>query len=314
MLETSARVPTRQEVYISGNVTRVLGAVGVLFVVYQLVGYTTWMLSPGFAPPPRGDSLISPEALAGVRFAQLTQIVSAGVWSLFLIISWLKLRRLTWPMALSIGWIAVYWQDPLVNIVHHDFSYNAYFFNRGDWGGYLPFLPYHTNVLSQPLLVEGLVFYWQIPVFALLTSWLMGRARQGLGIQNPWILSAIGWSIMVIADFLLESRGIQTHAFAWNRVSRMLSLHAGTPNQWPLYEGIAVAAMWASGGILHFFRGVNRFTPFDREITEEGPFAGLWLVLVLIGFFNLIFLGYNAVLVILGGFDPAPTNFPSWLS
>ena len=202
MLETSARVPTRQEVYISGNVTRVLGAVGVLFVVYQLVGYTTWMLSPGFAPPPRGDSLISPEALAGVRFAQLTQIVSAGVWSLFLIISWLKLRRLTWPMALSIGWIAVYWQDPLVNIVHHDFSYNAYFFNRGDWGGYLPFLPYHTNVLSQPLLVEGLVFYWQISVFALLTSWLMGQARQGLGIQNPWILSAIGWSIMVIADFL----------------------------------------------------------------------------------------------------------------
>lgn len=296
------------------KITRMLGVVGGLFVIYQLACYLIWMLSPGFAPAPRGDSPISADILAGVRFGQMTQIVGAAVWSLFLIISWLKVRRLTWPMALSVGWIAVYWQDPLINIWHHDFSYNAYLFNKGDWTPYLPLLPHGGSTLLQPILLQGSVFYWQIPVFALLTNWLMIWARRGLGIQKGWILFAIGWGGMVIVDFLLETRGIQTRVFAWNRVDRTLSLHAGTPEQWPLYEGIMVAMMWASGGILHFFRGTNRFTPFDRSTTEEGPFSGLWLVLVLIGFFNVIFLGYNAVLVILGGFNPTIADFPSWLN
>jgi Spirocyclase AveC-like len=295
------------------SLTFPLAMLGAILLLYQIWGYVGWMLSSDFAPSPTGIDPISPSTLSNVLTAERNQVVMATVWTAWLVIELLRRRELSWPLMLSIAWATVYWQDPFVNLIDHNFSYNKFYFNRGDWASHLPFMPVSGPVLPQPLLMESLAFWWLLPAFAIFTYFTMRCAERFFRVRSRIGLLAIGWGALYLIDFLLESSAIRNQTMAWNRVDSAMALHAGTPAQWPIYEGVLVSMVWAAPGVIYFFRGSNRFSRLDEGVEAiRSPFLRVATQLLAIsGAYNLLFLLNNLGLILLSGSTTA--SFPSWL-
>lgn len=268
--------------------TRFLAALGVLFLAVQVWGYVGWLLSDEFvahdSPVPLPASVD-----AAVGRGQVVQVVGVLLWLTFLAVHTARKRALSWPLVLTIVWASVYWQDPLVNLVDPVFSYNAGFFDRGDWTAYLPFVPDDAPGLDQPLLMQALVFLWFIPVVSAGAYGVMRLASRWT--RNPVVLVLLAWAAIAVFEGLFELQGIDQGLLAWRRVTEGLSLHAGEPDQWPLYEGVLLGLVWALPGIALYFR--DRLPPVR-------PVVGL---LAAVGALNLAFLSYNVALILLARND-----------
>jgi hypothetical protein len=288
-----------------------LAAVGLVFLIVQAIGYLGWLLSDRTGQP-RGTDPIPDTVQVNVDRAEIILVVLAIGWLIFLIADWWRRRALTWPILLTFAWSAVYWQDPLVNAADHNFTYNAYLRDSGDWVAHLPFSPVSGPTLPQPLF-EALVFFSLLPIFALL-SYTILRGLRRLGISSPVVLVIGVWLVFILIDGAFEMAGISQGLLVWNRVTDSLALRAGTIDQWPVYEGVMLGFVWALPGMLMYFRGGNRFSHLDPGIdTLRGVGVGVAVrLLALAGLLNLVFLAYNIGLMLLSGSTIAPA--PSWLS
>jgi hypothetical protein len=291
-----------------------LAILGAVFVIYQLWGYIAWINSDDFVATPPGFDPIADEVRSSLVRTQWIMVLWAVVWTVVLVLQWRSARRLTWPMLLTIAWVSVYWQDPLVNWTGYHFSYNAYLFNRGDWISHLPFVSHSGPMLTQPLLVEALAFYAVVPTVGVLAYGVMRFANRRLHVTSPVVLIVLAWATIFAFDAGLENLAIHQHMHAWTSVTEMLSLNAGTPQQWPIYEGVFLGVLWGLGGILMYFAGERRVTVLDDGIdtlvTASWGRSAL-TVLSVVGFYNLMFLAYNATLNLLAS---NVVHFPSWLA
>jgi hypothetical protein len=291
-----------------------LAILGVVFVIYQVWGYIAWIISDDFVATPPGLDPIADEVRSSLVRTQRIMVLWAVVWTVVLVLQWRSARRLTWPMLLTIAWVSVYWQDPLVNWTGYHFSYNAYLFNRGDWISHLPFVSHSGPMLTQPLLVEALAFYAVVPTVGLLAYGVMRFANRRLHVTSPVVLIVLAWATIFAFDAGLENLAIHQHMHAWTSVTEMLSLNAGTPQQWPIYEGVVLGVLWGLGGILMYFAAERRVTVLDDGIDTLVTASwgrGALTVLSVVGFYNLMFLAYNAALNLLA---TNVVQFPSWLA
>jgi hypothetical protein len=291
-----------------------LAILGAVLVIYELWAYIGWITSDGFVASPPGPDPIADEVRSSLVHTQWIMAVWAVVWTVVLVLQWRSARRLTWPMLLTIAWVSVYWQDPLVNWTGYHFSYNAYLFNRGDWISHLPFVSHTGPMVTQPLLVEALAFYAVVPTVGLLAYGVMRFANRRLHVTSPVVLVLLAWATLFAFDAGLENLAIHQQMHAWTSVTGMLSLNAGTPQQWPLYEGVFLGALWGLGGMLMYFAGERRITPLDDGIDTLATAS--WgrtalTVLSAVGLYNLMFLAYNVALNLLA---TNAVHFPSWLA
>jgi hypothetical protein len=290
-----------------------LAVIGVLFVVYQLWGYIGWILSDQFVSTPPGPDAIPDEIRQGLVRTQWILSLWAIVWTGILVKQWRSTRRVTGPLMLTIAWLSVYWQDPLVNWTGRNFSYNAYLFNRGDWIGHLPFVSHVGPMLTQPLLVEALVFYAFIPALGLLTYGIMRLANHRLHIHSPAALIVIAWLAIAAFDAGFENLASHQRMHTWSSVTPEFALNAGTQFQWPLYEGAFIGLLWGLGGMLIYFRGHRELTVLDdgvATLTAPDHARTAVQVLSIIGLYNILFLAYNVALTLLAH---NTISVPSWL-
>ncbi|MCK0519863.1 spirocyclase AveC family protein [Williamsia sp. DF01-3] len=288
----------------------ILAAVGLFFVAIQAYGYIAWLLADP-AKQPEGNDPVPASVMANVDRAEAILIVLTVVWIAVLVFSCWRAKGLTWPLLLTFAWSAVYWQEPLVNALDHNFTYNAHLRDRGDWVRHLPFSPVDGPTLSQPLF-EALVFFALLPIFGLL-SYAILRGLHRIGLHPPLLLVLSVWLIFVVLDAAFEMAGIAQGLLVWNRVADNLAISAGTADQWPVYEGIMLGFLWALPGMLMFFRGDHRFSVLDPGIDVlPGALPVVVRLLALAGLLNVAFLAYNIALMVLSGSTVAPA--PSWLS
>jgi hypothetical protein len=250
--------------------------------------------------------------IRGLEHNQPSQVI---VWTLFLVGYSLWRRALTWPVVLAIVWTTVYWQESMINAANQAFTYNLYFFNRGDWISGLPLMPIHGPTMTQPLKMQVSAFYMLNPLYGMITAGLMLVVGKYLRIHNAMILVLIGVGFGIALDAYSELYGIEAGILAWNRSVPALSIYAGTTQQWPIYEGIMLGTLWALLGILYFFRGGNRFSPWDDGLNfiTSTITRNIAVVFMLIGFMNTVFMAYNLVVVGLSMMSPAVSGFPSYL-
>lgn len=278
-----------------------LAALGAVFLVVQVWGYVGWLLSDEFVEHDSPEPIPAAVATA-VERGQLVQVVGAALWLVLLVVLTFRKRALTWPLVLTIVWSTVYWQDPLVNLVDPVFSYNAGFFDRGDWTAYLPFVPDDAPGLDQPLLMQALVFVWFIPAVSAAAYGVMRLVSRWT--TRSVVLVLVAWAAIAVFETLFELKGIDQGLLAWRQAAPELSLRAGTPDQWPFYEGVLLGLLWALPGIVLFFR--------DRLPVARGD--GVSLVVGLLaasGALNAAFLAYNVALIVLAG---DPVELDPWLS
>lgn len=293
----------------------IFAAIGAFVLVYQLIGYLLWLTGSNFAPVSPGPDAVPATVLQGIRGIENNMLVLLIIWTLFLIGYSLWKKRLVWPVVLTIVWAATYWQESMVNAGNQAFTLNLHFFNRGDWMSSLPLMPIDGPTMTQPLLMEAPSFYALNPIFSMIGAGVMMLFAK-LGVRRAVVLAVIGALVGIALDSFAELSGIAGQVLVWNRAYPPLSINAGTLHQWPIYEGLMLGTLWTLMGIFYFFRGGNRFSPWDHGLNfiQSAAVRNAAVLLMLIGLLNSIFMAYNLILVWFSVQSPVVQGFPSYLS
>lgn len=289
-----------------------LAILGVILLAVQAWGYGAWLFSSSLEP------LRSPQPVPGdvvdrVRVAELSSLLGASAWLAYVAWDWSRKKTLTWPLLWTVTWACVYWQEPLVNVSTHTFSFNRAFHNLGDWTTYLPFVPSSYSPLPEALILEGLVFLYLLPLLATVVAAYMRLLRNRLRIRSPWILALIAYGTVAVFDWAFESRGIAQGLLRYVEIGGP-ALHEGRPTQWPLFQGFAIGAAWALPGIVTYLIR-------DHHAPEPRQHRPQWAIhrrsvsvtiLAAVGAANLVFGVYNAGFVAL--MHGTTSEQPAWLS
>lgn len=221
---------------------------GVAWILFVGQAWLRWLGSDTqfAAAPIFGPDTFSGNALLILRVIEVVSLViaAATVWT-FLIRPWRREGRLTLDGMIVIGSLLASGIDPLINYFHYTFAWNAHAWNAGSW---LAFFPLHDGPTRY---AEGVA--WFIPQYLYLGIGLAAiecRIILALRRRYPGIANIRSFSMAFVAifmiDILIEQLFIRTEVYAFPRTWSALTLFAGTPYQFPVYESIFVA-VYAAG-------------------------------------------------------------------
>lgn len=303
----------------AGRPVLLWAAFGVAVVLLQLYVYSSWMLSDDFAPVPLGPDPI-PESIK-VR-AWITQggcVIAAAAVAFWLVRGCVRARRLTFDAMLSIGFLSIFWLDPVPNLLRPVVMFNAYYVNRGSWVEHIPgWISPNGAKLPDSLLLE-LMAYVIVVAVAIGVSRLIGftRGRWPRGGRLGALVVAL--LAMVVFVFAFEELVmIKSGWLAWSGVIHAVSVFDGTPYQFPFTEGFIFGATLTAMAALHHFRddrgrsfvqrGLDGLPVPPRVRTAVSVFA-------VIGFANLAMILYNVATISLSLYiDQTPTFYPSYMN
>lgn len=267
--------------------------VGVAWIVFVGQAWTRWIVSDTqFGPAPiHGPDRFDGAALITLRVIEVASllIAAATIW-VFLIKPLITTRRLTLDGMIVIGSLLASGIDPLINYFHYTFAWNAHAFNLGSW---LAFFPLHQGPTRY---AEGIAWfvpqylYLGIGLAAIECRIILALRRRFPGIPNVRSFAIAGAAILCL-DIVLEQVFIRTRVYAFPRTWEALTLFAGTPYQFPVYESIFVA-VYAAGftmlrmsaqdspdGVPLLHRGVERWAPRWRTpimLVATIGFCAVW--------------------------------------
>lgn len=214
------------------------GALVLLFIVYVMA---KWILGGHAVPTNPGPDPLPTFAAEFIKYVQWVAMTMGGIafWY-FVVRPWRREGHMTTGGMLYIGWLTLFFQDPMMNYTSPTVLYNAYMVNLGTWtlhstpGWTSP----HGNNLPEPLLLI-IVGYTIIgyslcyPVLAMLN-----KCKQRWPGLSKFSLATIGILILIVLDTIFESLLLRTGVYAYPGGIREITLFAGQSYQFPLTEGI----------------------------------------------------------------------------
>jgi hypothetical protein len=253
----------------------VWAVVGVVWIVFVAQAWGRWIASDAlFAPAPiYGPDLFEGSALVVLRVIEVVSIliVVATVW-VFLVKPLIRTRRLSLDGMIVIGSLLASAIDPMINYFQYTFAWNAHALNMGSWLAFFP------NSSGPQRYGEGLA--WFIPQYLYLGIGLASiecRIILALRRRMPTISNvrafAVGYLSIFMIDVVIEQLFIRTKVYAFPRTWEALTLWAGTPFQFPIYESlfvgfyaagftaVRISALDSSDGRCFLERGAERWTP-----------------------------------------------------
>jgi hypothetical protein len=237
------------------------------------------------------------------------------------VVLWRRCRRaktVTFDTAIFVGWMLVFWTEPLLNYRHLMATLNRAALSVPAWGNYIPLLPTDTYPAEPILIGAGLSYsgmiLWYWGQWRCLTTLLHYKPHWGTLRLLP-ILIILG----VVVDLVIEVvvvRGLTFYAYLrfpgpalfdghWYRLPYGAALINGTLMATPmtLMRYLAVRDRHQP----HIFRGDNAFSPRT---------AG-WLRLCSgVGFLTLVaflWVGLYITAVAIFGLAPMPPDVPHYL-
>lgn len=248
---------------------------GVVWIVFVAQAWGRWITSDTlFAPAPiYGPDTFDGGALVVLRVIEAVSIliVVATVW-VFLVRPLVRTRKLSLDGMIVIGSLLASAIDPMINYFQYTFAWNAHALNMGSWLAFFP------NSTGPARYGEGLA--WFIPQYLYLGIGLASiecRIILALRRRMPTISNvrafAAGYLSIFMIDVVIEQLFIRTKVYAFPRTWEALTLWAGTPYQFPIYESLFVgiyaagftalriSALDAADGRSFVERGAERWTP-----------------------------------------------------
>ncbi len=241
--------------------------IGAAFLTFELYVWGTWINSANFSPRPVDTSSV-PELTRQV--IRLTQIISPVVCVFivfrFLLSPLIRERRFTLDGMLVVSYFALWFQDPLGNLVSTQLYYSSAWVNMGSWtlGSFPGWISPAGNHLPEPILVMGFGYLWLGFLAGMSACWLMSKLKARYPRASALELMLAGLALCVALDVAAETALAAAGTFAWPGAIKGLSLFHGKPYQFPMYEGILFGAVIASGGMLRYFRDDHGHSLVER--------------------------------------------------
>jgi hypothetical protein len=240
----------------------VLGACSFVFMAVVL---TRWLahgvssLSPGMSPIPAGRLAL----IYTLEWGSLAALV-AIVWH-YLVRPLVSRKPLTYDGLLVAGFVILNFWDQLDNYLSFTFQYNAHLLNVGAWGGFIPgWQSAHGGSWAVPVAFVFGAYVWGYFIGSRLACAVITRARHQTA--PSWLALMLAFLACAVFEAICELAFLQTELMANVRTARALTLWAGTTHQWPLYDPVLFAAVWATIGWLRWAATSTGTTFLDRGI------------------------------------------------
>lgn len=298
--------PASRQVPISGATAHPIKFFAPAGVVISLIFISVlfqWITGPNFAPSPVGADPLEDWKLYLIR---VSEVFCFG-WILFflwwlLIKPWIRDKRMSWDGMLMICLFTMWVQDPMCNYFNFTFSYNAYWINMGSWSSYLPGWqsPRGSN-LPEPFFLMGGIYLWWTTINVFAFCWTLKKLRVWMPNHSMLIHIPIAYLVICALDLILEIPACRTGLFAYPGAPAWITLWAGEPHQFPLYETFFMNFNYLSIGLLRYYRndkgeswaerGVSSFSISERAKSAMRFFALLGFCNI--SYFIVYFMPYN---------------------
>jgi hypothetical protein len=266
-------------------------AVGAAAVAVQAFVFVTWFLSGEAKTTPTGaDPVPTSTKFWAISIQSISILLFLG--TAVLVVRQCRRRRvLTFDAVLVIAWCLSWWQDPILNYLRPIFFYNAYLVNLGSWTSRIPgWQSPDGHLLAEPLFAAS-IYGWMLLTSMLTCAGMRWAKRHWPQIGVPGlVLSAL--ATMFIFDLLVEGLFVRTRLYSYAATVHDLSLWGDKPYHFPLYEPVLWGSVWATVGMLRYFRDDK-----GRSMVEKGVDTmvastrkkNVFRVLAVTGFINVVF-------------------------
>ena len=216
------------------------------------------------------------------------------MWWTYLIRPWIRVGHITWDGIFLLACCTIWYQDPIDNYFNFTFTYNGHFLNQASWSNFIPgWRPPRGENFAEPYMFMGSFFMWVFFAISVLSCWLLRKFERWLPSLNIVGRFVIIFLIVSVFDFVMESLFTHTGIFAYVAVYKHLSLWAGTPDQFPIYESTGIAAVATGLAMLRYFRDDQGQSFVERgvqKLSVPPPAKRFLSFLALVGAIQLIVL------------------------
>ena len=239
------------------------GAFWLVLFVYCMGG---WVLGPDFAPVTFGRDQASPDYVRLIRGMEIVMLVLTAFLLWKFVLGPLKRDgRLSFDGLFFLACFMLVLQEPWHAWIRPQLLYNDIFINYGSWMGMLPVSNPTAHRTPLPIAFAGLGYFWIVagPAWCGSRAMAWGRARNPeISVPKLVGLCFLGFCVF---DLIIESIITRTGMFIYPSTIPSLTLFAGTPHQFPLYETMSWAGTYTFLASIHFFRNDKGETWADRN-------------------------------------------------
>lgn len=301
-----AKIPPAVELVdpsIQAQKTKVWIALGAFWLAVFAYCMIAWVLGPDFRPNTFGRDQAS---VGYVRFLKGLELamLALTLWILwyFVFAPLRRDRRFSFEGLYFLACFTMVVQEPWHSWIRPQLLYNDIFFNMGSWMGTLPVSNPTAQLTPLPLAFAGLGYFWIFGLPALVGSKLMKRVserKRGENRPGPSPLALIGGTFagFCLFDIAIESFILRTGMFIYPSTIPSLTLFAGKPYQFPIYEMVSWAGTYTCAACLLHFRNAQGETIVERgldRIAAPGRRRTFLRFLALVGFLQTSILAtYN---------------------
>ena len=241
----------------------VVGAAWLALFIYCM---SAWVLGPDFAPVTFGRDQAPADYVRLIRGMEIVMLVLTAflLWK-FVIGPFVRERKFSFDGLFFLACFILVLQEPWHAWIRPQLLYNDIFINYGSWMGYLPVSNPSAHRTPLPIAFAGLGYFWIVAGPAWCGSLFMRRAKT----RNPALSGAglVAWAFagFCVFDLIIESIITRTGMFIYPSTIPSLTLFAGTPHQFPLYETLSWAGTYTFLASVHYFRNDKGETWADRN-------------------------------------------------
>jgi hypothetical protein len=280
--------------------------VGVAALLLQAYVFGSWIASGDATRTPDGPTPVPDWMRVSARgWEALSLVLLVVILYRFVVRPWRRDGAPALDGLLFIAFLAMYWQDPVVDFVQPWFTYNTALFNLGSWAPHIPgWISPNMERLPEPLLFIGPMYGISVLVFAWIGNAVMRAAKRRWPRLGTAGLITVCLVTLGIMDVVLEPMWLRFGLISYPGAIKEWTLFHGHYYQYPVYQAPMAAVFFGSFACLRYFRNDRGETIAERgldrvAVTGAGR-TGLRL-LALIGVCNAMFaVGYNVPSQIFG--------------
>ncbi len=291
--------------------------IGLAVVALQAYVYVSWFASGDAAHIGTGADPVPRHVSFAVVAFEVFSTTAAAVAIVLVARRVRRERRLTTDAMLMIAWVLTWWHDPIINWLRPTIMYNAYGVNLGSWTERVPgWFSANAHTMTEPVLIIGTVYVWMGLLCAVLADAVMRRVRARRAGTSMLAAFLVAWAAVAVFEATMEIVASRLQLSAYPSSIHALTLWAGTTHQLPVYGLLLWSLVLTAVGALRHTRDDQGRTAVERG-SERLPIGARWVVvarlLAVVGFVNVVGLGYDAVMIVTSTHAGPVATYPSYL-
>jgi hypothetical protein len=236
--------------------TRFWIGIGIFWFAFCALVWGAWITGPDFKPNHIGVSQATPGYVALIRSLDIISVLAAAI-QLYIFVVRPKLRtgRMSYDGLFYLVCWMLYIQEPFIDYNSDQFLYTTVDYNMGSWCRYIPgWNSPNAELIPVGSLIWCLAYVNLVALWGYAGSHFMGWAKRRWPGLATWQLLGLCFLAFIPADLILENSIIYYQLFNYASTVPALTINAGKPYQFPIYEMVSWCATLTALSAAHFFR------------------------------------------------------------